>query len=51
VFERNTEASAVFVREMQQRGYAFRLEPVDGFDLYIPARHVHPNELNLLRRF
>lgn len=51
VFERNTEASAVFVREMQLRGYAFRLEPVAGFDLYIPARHVHPNELNLLRRF
>ncbi len=51
VFRRNTEASAVFVREMRQKGHAFRHESIDEFDLYVPDRHIHPNELALLRQF
>lgn len=51
VFRQNTEASAVFVRELRQRGHAFHHERVDGFDLYVLARHVRPDEINLLRQF
>ncbi|MFQ5962386.1 MAG: hypothetical protein ACE5MG_13425 [Candidatus Methylomirabilales bacterium] len=51
VFRRNTEATAVFIREMRRNGNRFLHERIDEFDLYIPDRHVHPNELALLRQF
>ena len=51
VFRRNTEASATFAREMQRNGHAFRHEQIDEFDLYVPDRHVDPDELNLLRQY
>ncbi|MBI4587559.1 MAG: hypothetical protein HY725_01860 [Candidatus Rokubacteria bacterium] len=51
VFRRNTEAAAVFVREMRRTGDAFSHVPLDEFDLYIPDRHVRPNELALVRQF
>ncbi|MFQ5945153.1 MAG: ArnT family glycosyltransferase [Anaerolineae bacterium] len=51
VFRRNTEATAVFIREMQRNGNTFLHEPIGEFDLYIPDRHIHPNELTLLRQF
>jgi hypothetical protein len=51
VFRRNTMASAVFVREMRRKGHPFRHEMVDEFDLYLPERHVRPNDLALVRQF
>ncbi|MBI3030233.1 MAG: glycosyltransferase family 39 protein [Candidatus Rokubacteria bacterium] len=51
VFLRDTEPSAVFVAEMRRAGGAFRHERVGDFDLYLPDRHVRPNELALLKRF
>lgn len=51
VFRRNTEASVVFSREMQRHGNAFSHEQIDEFDLYMPDRHIDPDELKLLRQF
>jgi len=51
VFRQETEASAVFVREMRRTGRGFSREGIDGFDLYLPERHVDPDELGLLRKF
>lgn len=51
LFLRNTEATAVFVREMRRVGNPFVHEFIDEFDLYVPDRHVRPSELVLLRRF
>ena len=51
VFRRETEASAVFVREMRRHGLAFATDTIGGFDLYVPERHVRPGELALVRQF
>lgn len=51
VFLRNTRASAVFLREMRQKGFSFHRELVDEFDLYLPERHVRPGDLALVRQF
>ncbi len=51
VLRRDTEARAVFVRKMRQKGGTFFHEQIDDLDLYIPDRHVRPSELALLRKF
>ena len=51
VFRLDAEASAVFVREMRRHGNPFIQEQIGEFDLYVPARHVRPDELALLRQF
>lgn len=51
IFLRNTEASAVFIHEMRRKGHPFQHALVDGFDLYLPDRHVRPHDLALQRQF
>jgi hypothetical protein len=45
------EATAVFVREMRQKGHPFSHEPTDPSDPYTLDRHVRPNDLALQRQF
>lgn len=51
VFLRDTEASAVFAREMRRAGRAFSRETIREFELYLPESHVDPAELALLRKY
>ncbi len=51
VFRYQTEAGAVFAREMRRNGLAFAKDTIGGFDLYVPERHVRPGELALVRQF
>jgi hypothetical protein len=51
VFLGETEAGAVFAREMRRAGRPFARETIRGFELYLPESHVDPAELALLRKY
>ena len=51
VFARGSPAGRVFVAEMRRTGRTMGRTAADGFDIFVPAAPVRPDELRLLRAF
>lgn len=51
IFRRASDASAIFAAEMRRLAIPFTRTALEAFDLYVPDRHVRPDELSLPRQY